>query len=157
MAVLGSTTVTILVSRMEKSLLSLAQYQQYSPSYLPPQFLPPSNQIPQANQSPQVLVHNQNRQLSLPFPQKSNQLPAQPLLNPNNKIPQQPVYNMEGQNPQTYVITPLDVNNVQLRSGRVLPIKPHVVIQETRYDPQKHKKQLEEGETSLPQKQNKQT
>jgi len=36
-----------------------AQYQQYSPSYLPPQFLPQSNQIPQANQLPQIQVQNQ--------------------------------------------------------------------------------------------------
>lgn len=57
---------------------------------------------------------------------------------------------MEGNNPQTYVITPLDLNNVQLRSGRVLPRKIPVVIQETRSDPQKHKNQIEERETSLP-------
>jgi hypothetical protein len=73
-----------------------AQYQQYSPSYLPPQFIPPSNQIPQGNQLPQILVQNQNPQISSPFQQKPNQLPTQPLPNPNNKIPQQPVYNMEG-------------------------------------------------------------
>lgn len=59
---------------------------------------------------------------------------------------------MEGQNPQTYVITPLDLNNVQLRSGRVLPRKPPVVIQETRSNLQRHKNQSKEGETSLPQK-----
>jgi len=35
---------------------------------------------------------------------------------------------MEGENPQTYVITPLDLNNVQLRYGRVLQRKPPVVI-----------------------------
>ena len=64
---------------------------------------------------------------------------------------------MEGQNPQTYVITPLDLNNVQLSSRRVLPRKPLVVIQETRSDLQKHKNQLEGGESSLPQKENKQT
>lgn len=59
---------------------------------------------------------------------------------------------MEGENPQTYVRTPLDLNNIQLRSGRVLQIKPLVVIQEARTNLQKHKNQSEEGETSLPQK-----
>jgi len=59
---------------------------------------------------------------------------------------------MEGQNPQTYVITPLDLNNVQLRFGRVLPRKPPIVIQETRSDLQKLRNQSEEGESSLPQK-----
>jgi len=63
---------------------------------------------------------------------------------------------MEGKNSQTYVITPLELNNVQLRSRRVLPRKPLVVIQETRSDLQKNKNQSEEGETSLPQKENKQ-
>lgn len=37
---------------------------------------------------------------------------------------------MEGHNSQTYIITPLDLNNVQLRFGRVLEKKkPSVVIQ----------------------------
>ena len=64
---------------------------------------------------------------------------------------------MEGKNPQTYVITLLDLNNVQLRSRRVLQRKPPVVIQETRPNLQKHKNQSEEGETSLLQKENKHT
>ena len=38
---------------------------------------------------------------------------------------------MEGQNFETYMITPLDINNVQLRYGRVLENKsPSVFIQE---------------------------
>jgi len=57
---------------------------------------------------------------------------------------------MEGKNPQTYVITPLDLNNVQLMYGRVLQRKPPVVIQEARTNLQKHKNQFKEGETSLP-------
>lgn len=57
---------------------------------------------------------------------------------------------MEGQNPQTYVITPLDLNNVQLTSRRVLPRKLPLVIQETRFDIQKQKNQSKAGETSLP-------
>ena len=35
---------------------------------------------------------------------------------------------MEGQNFQTYMITPLDINNVQLRSGRVLEKNPPLVV-----------------------------
>jgi len=70
---------------------------------------------------------------------------------------QQPVYNMEAKNPQNYVITQLDLNIVQLRSRRVLQIKPLVVIQEARTNLQKHKNQSEEGETSLPRKENNQT
>ena len=39
---------------------------------------------------------------------------------------------MEGYNFQTYMITPLDLNNVQLRSGRVLEKNsPSIVIQES--------------------------
>ena len=64
---------------------------------------------------------------------------------------------MEGKNPQTYVITPLDLNNVQLKSGKVLRRKPTIAIQEARSNPQNHKNQIEEGETSLPQKETKQT
>ena len=47
MAALGYATITTLESRMENPYGTYAQYQQYSSSYLPPQFLPPSNQIPQ--------------------------------------------------------------------------------------------------------------
>lgn len=39
----------------------------------------------------------------------------------------------------------------------MLPRKPPIVIQETRSNLQKHKNQPEEGETSLPQKEIKQT
>jgi len=67
---------------------------------------------------------------------------------------QQLFYNMERKNPQNYVINPLDLNNVQLRSGRVLQRKPPTVIQEARTNLQKEKNQFEEGETSLPQKEN---
>ena len=63
---------------------------------------------------------------------------------------------MEEQNPQTYVITPLDLNNVQLRSRRVLQWKPPNVIHEARRNLQKHKNQSKEGETSIPEKENNQ-
>ena len=52
------------------------------------------------------------------------------------------------------MITPLDLNNVQLRSGRVLERKkPSVVIQETKKNFQKDNNNSEE-EISLPQKEN---
>ena len=56
---------------------------------------------------------------------------------------------MEGKNFQTYMITPLDGNNVQLRSSRVLENKsPSIVILEfEKYD-------LSEKETSSHQKEN---
>ena len=51
---------------------------------------------------------------------------------------------MEGHNFQTYMITPLDLNNVQLRSGRVLENNlPSVVIQES------EKENIYEKEKSL--------
>jgi len=72
---------------------------------------------------------------STPFPQKSNQLPPQPPPNPNNKAPQQLVYNVKGQNFQVCMITPLGLNDVKLRSGRVFLNKsPPVVIQSFKED-----------------------
>jgi len=66
----------------------------------------------------------------LPFKQKPNQVPTQPLPNPNNKNPQN-AYMVEGQKFPTYMITPLDLNDFQLRSGRILEKdKPSIVIQE---------------------------
>ena len=62
----------------------------------------------------------------LPYQQKTNQLPAQPLPNPNNKNPQN-TYMVEGQQFPTYMIVPL--NDVQLRSRRVLE-KPSIDVQE---------------------------
>jgi len=56
---------------------------------------------------------------------------------------------MEGQNFQTYMITPLDLNNVQLRSGRVLEKKsPSIVTEES------EKYELYEKETSSHQEEN---
>jgi len=64
---------------------------------------------------------------------------------------------MEGQNPQTYVITPLDLNNVQLSFGRVLPRKTLVVIQQTRSDLQKTQKSIRRRGDFSSSKENKQT
>lgn len=49
---------------------------------------------------------------------------------------------MEGQNFQTYMITPLDLNNVQLRSGSILEKKsPIVVIEESEKENASEKKE----------------
>lgn len=54
------------------------QYPQFQQSYptFSPQYYPRPVQ--------QTQPHSVNPQLSLPFPQRPNQLPAQPLPNPNN-------------------------------------------------------------------------
>lgn len=122
-----------------------SQYQQYPPPYpkFPPQYFPQTNQLPHAQ------AQNANPQLSLPFPQTPNQLPIQPLPNPNNKT-SQPVYNLEGRNPQNYMITPIDLKNVQLRSSRVLEMqKPSVFVQEIEKNSKKTNNKFEE-EISLP-------
>lgn len=81
----------------------------------PQYFFPP--QTPQHTQrqfQPQITT---NQPLPLPstsFPQKSNQLPTQPLPSSNNTVPQQPIYNVKVQNFQAYMISPLDLNDVQL-------------------------------------------
>lgn len=80
-----------------------------------PQYYPP-----QPNQAHQF--QNQNKKLSLPFPQKSNQLHTQLISNPNNKN-QQAVYNVEGQIFQACMITPLGINDVQLISSLVFQKK----------------------------------
>jgi len=96
------------------------QFQQSYPTFPPQYYHRPAQQ---------TQPHNLNPQLSFPFPQRPNQLPTQPLPNPNNNKNSQLVYNIKGQNFQTYMITPLDLNNVQLRSGRILEKNfPSVVI-----------------------------
>jgi hypothetical protein len=57
-------------------------------------------------------------------------IPAQPIPNQNNR-PTQPVQNIEVHTFPTYVINPTSLNEIQLRSGKVLN-KPNskVVIQE---------------------------
>ena len=56
---------------------------------------------------------------------------------------------IEGQQFQTYMITPLDLNDVQIRSGRILEKKnPSVVIQEqdkSEEDSLQPNKSFEEG------------
>jgi hypothetical protein len=81
---------------------------------------PPLPPIPQ-----QQMLQYQNA--SSPRP---TLLTTQPVLNPNNKPPQ-PLHNVEMQAFSTYVITHVPLQEVQLRSGKVLDRqRPSVVIQE---------------------------
>jgi hypothetical protein len=57
-------------------------------------------------------------------------LTAQPVPNPNKK-PTQPLHNIEMKAFPTYFISPIPLQEIQLRSGNVLDIeRPLVVIQE---------------------------
>jgi hypothetical protein len=95
--------------------------QQLLPGFIPPP-LPP---IPQNSQ--QFRTHN---------PPRPTILPAQPIPNPNNR-PSQPLNNVDFQNFPAYTIAPIPIQEIQLRSGKVLnktpPIRrtsPTVIIQE---------------------------
>jgi hypothetical protein len=54
-----------------------------------------------------------------PKPPRPTPFPAQPIPNSNNR-PTQPVQNIEVQTFPTYVITPTSLNEIRLRSGKVL-------------------------------------
>jgi hypothetical protein len=115
----------------------LPTYQQYPsnisqllPGFNPPALLPPSQLQPQLTFP---LNPNQQQQMQAapnPNPPRPTPIPAQPIPNPNNR-PTQPVQNLEVQTFPTYVITPTSLNEIQLRSGKVLN-KPNstVVIRE---------------------------
>ena len=81
--------------------------------------------MPQLQQPP-LPLQLQN----LPRP---TQIPAQPVANPNNRVVQ-PTYNTEIQPYPTYAISTLPIQEVELRSGRILPQqekrKSTVVIEE---------------------------
>jgi hypothetical protein len=103
---------------------------QLLPGFNPPS-LPPPSQLQQQLTLP--LNPNQQQQMQVapnPNPPRPTPIPAQPIPNPNNR-PTQPVQNLEVQTFPTYVITPTSLNEIQLRSGKVLN-KPNstVVIQE---------------------------
>ena len=104
---------------------------------MPPQPYPtypqyPQNQVNPSNLSiPQLQPPLQPLQLqNTPRP---TQLPAQLLANPNNRAAQ-PAYNVEIQTYPTYLISTLPVQEVQLKSGRILlqqgKSKSTVVIEE---------------------------
>jgi hypothetical protein len=82
----------------------------------------------------------QNPQLSQ-NPPRPTILPAQPIPNPNHRPPL-PLHNVDFQNYPAYNINPISIQEVQLRSGRVLnknqPKKktaPKVIIEEHEDDP----------------------
>jgi hypothetical protein len=103
--------------------------QQYSPYPTPNQY-PPQFQQPYPNQPAQPQI-SQPQQLQFPSnqPPRPTQLPAQPIANPNNKVAQ-PAYNVELQNFPAYMITSLGINDIHLRSGKVLNNDAPVIVEE---------------------------
>jgi hypothetical protein len=98
--------------------------QQLLPGFTPPS-LPP---IPQNSQQ------SQN-------PPRPTILPAQPIPNPNHRPPL-PLHNTDFQNYPAYNINPISIQEVQLRSGRVLTknqpktkTTPKVIIEEHEDEP----------------------
>jgi len=98
--------------------------QQLLPGFTPPP-LPP---IPQNPQQPQN-------------PPRPTILPAQPIPNPNHRPPL-PLHNVDFQNYPAYNINPISIQEVQLRSGKILnkiqPItktSPKVIIEEHEDEP----------------------
>ena len=81
--------------------------------------------MPQLQQPPPPLQLQ-----NLPSP---TQIPAQPVANPNNRVVQS-TYNTEIQPYPTYAISTLPIQEVELRSRRILPqqekCKSMVVIEE---------------------------
>eukprot|EP00253_Pinus_taeda_P006459 PITA_06459 len=136
------------VQGMQNPYGRFAQFYQYPPSFQ-------NQQVPQSpNQNPQLSLpfpqqqpsqQKPNSQLLLPFQQKTNQLPSQPLPNPNNKNPQN-AYMVKGKKFPTYMIVPL--NNVQLRSGRVLD-KPSIDTQKQRISEEESLEANKGSEASL--------
>ncbi|XP_059073307.1 uncharacterized protein LOC131874087 [Cryptomeria japonica] len=78
-----------------------------NPYQQPQQFLPP---IPSSSSNP---IPNP------PQPPKPTSMPTQPNPNPNNK-PSQPVYNNEVASYPTYSVNTVELEGVQLRSGKAL-------------------------------------
>ena len=96
---------------------------------------------PQSNPIPPIIPQIQQ---PLPLPNAPNpprptQFSSQPIANPNNRV-EKPAYNTRTQTLPTYVITIVSVQQVQLRSRKVLHQKPSVVIEEENEeeDEQKH-------------------
>jgi hypothetical protein len=84
------------------------------------------------SQAPQQQI-NQPQQLSLPAPQnppRPTQILAQPIPNPNNNKPVQAMYGTDLQTFPTYSITPVSLQEIHLRSGKVLNPKSSVIVQE---------------------------
>jgi hypothetical protein len=98
--------------------------QQLLPGFTPPP-LPPIPQNPQQSQNP-------------PRP---TIMPTQPIPNPNHRPPL-PLHNVDFQNYPAYNINPVSIQEVQLRSGRILnknqpktKTAPKVIIEEHEDEP----------------------
>jgi hypothetical protein len=59
---------------------------------------------------------------------KTTQLSSQPIPNPNNKVAQ-PVFNSELQPFPTYLITPVELQDIQLRLGKVVNKNYPIIIE----------------------------
>jgi hypothetical protein len=107
----------------------------------------PSLQQPTPQTHPPI-QHQQ--QLQLPSnqpPPRPTQLPAQPIPNPNNKV-DQPACNVELPFFPTYVISPMEFQNIHLRSGRVVQDQTSPIIQEQ--DDEENPPKLENQEANTP-------
>lgn len=78
-----------------------------NPYQQPQQFLPP------------ILASSSNPLPDPPQPPKPTSMPTQPNPNPNNK-PSQPMYNNEVAGYPTYPVNTVELEGVQLRSGKTL-------------------------------------
>lgn len=106
-------------------------YSQFTQQYPQPNPIPPT--IPQI-QLPLPLSNAQN-------PPRPTQLPTQPIANLNNRAGK-PFYNEGTQTLPTYVITTVSIQQVQLRSRKVLHQKnPSVVIEEEEEEEQRQQPQ----------------
>ena len=99
----------------------------YSQGNVPPQYPTYPQYPPQYPQNQGNFSHPPMPQLKQPPPPlqlqnlpRPTQIPTQPVANPNNRVVQ-PAYNIEIQPYPTYVISTLPIQEVELRSGRVLP------------------------------------
>jgi hypothetical protein len=97
--------------------------QQYSQQPYPEQVSYPTQ--------PQTKLTAPPQQLQLPStqPMRPTQFPFQPIPNPNNKVAQ-PVFNTELEPFPTYLVTPVDLQGIQLRSGKVLNKNSPTIIEE---------------------------
>jgi hypothetical protein len=103
--------------------------QQYSQQPYPQQVsYPIQPQFTQLTAPPQQL---QVTQLQIPFtqPPRPTQFLAQPNPNPNNKVAQS-IFSVELQPFPTYLVTPMDLHEIQLRSGKVLNNDSPKIIEE---------------------------
>jgi hypothetical protein len=98
------------------------QYPQY-PSPIPQSYPPMQTQVslsqPTIPPLPQLTAN--------PNPPRPMQLPAQPIPNPNN-LSNSPAFNVELPTFPTYLVTPVPLQDIHLRSGKVLKPKYSTVV-----------------------------